>query len=50
MTDLYKTGSNRTSQVFTALEYGVSPSAGWGMGIDRVCMILTNPPNIEVEF
>ena len=35
---------------FTALEYGVSPSAGWGIGIDRLCMIITNAPNIEVEF
>eukprot|EP00276_Gloeochaete_wittrockiana_P011092 CAMPEP_0184668474 /NCGR_PEP_ID=MMETSP0308-20130426/72497_1 /TAXON_ID=38269 /ORGANISM="Gloeochaete witrockiana, Strain SAG 46.84" /LENGTH=603 /DNA_ID=CAMNT_0027114221 /DNA_START=42 /DNA_END=1853 /DNA_ORIENTATION=- len=31
----------------TSLEYGLPPTAGWGMGIDRVCMFLTNSQNIK---
>ncbi|GJJ73666.1 lysyl-tRNA synthetase, class II [Entomortierella parvispora] len=31
----------------TALEYGLPPTAGWGMGVDRVCQILTGSGHIR---
>lgn len=34
----------------TSLEYGLPPTAGWGLGVDRLTMFLTDSNNIKVDF
>jgi lysyl-tRNA synthetase class 2 len=29
------------------MEHGMPPISGWGMGIDRLCALLTNQDNLK---
>lgn len=48
---LAKKGAENAMQLDTdyirALEYGMPPTAGWGMGIDRIVQFLTDSPTIK---
>lgn len=40
-----------TDEAFcTALEYGLPPTAGWGLGVDRFTMFMTDSNNIKVSI
>ena len=39
---------HRNDEAFLeALAYGMPPTAGWGMGVDRLCMLMCGVTNIR---
>ncbi len=44
---LTKVAASLDEDFCKALDYGLPPTAGWGMGIDRLTMFLTNQDNIK---
>ena len=48
---LRETGNEEAQYIDTAfveaLKYGLPPTAGWGMGIDRLAMMLSDLPNMK---
>jgi lysyl-tRNA synthetase class 2 len=43
----YEEGENVDENFIEALKYGLPPTAGWGMGIERLAMILTDQYSIK---
>jgi len=39
--------SNTEKEFVDSLEYGLPPTAGWGLGVDRLVMLLTNQVSIR---